>query len=34
MQTVVDESDDVVVVYLDDIMIFGDQLDIVWKVVI
>ena len=34
MQTVVDESDDVVVVYLDDIMIFGDRLDIVWKVAI
>ena len=34
MQTVVDESDDVVVVYLDDIMIFGDWLDIVWKIAI
>ena len=33
MQTVVDESDDIVVVYLD-IIIFGDWLDIVWKVVI
>ena len=32
MQTVVDESNDVMVVYLDDIMIFGDRLDIVWKV--
>ena len=32
MQTVVDESDDVVVVYLDDIMIFRDRLDIVWKI--
>ena len=34
MQTVVDESDDVVVIYLDDIMIFGDRLDIVWKIAI
>ena len=34
MQTVVDESDDVLVLYLDDVMIFGGQLDIVWKVVI
>ena len=29
IRTVVDESDDVVVVYFDDIMIFGDRLDIV-----
>ena len=34
MQTVVNESDDVVVVYLDDIMIFGGRLDIVWKIAI
>ena len=34
VQTVVDESDNVVVVYLDDVMIFGDWLDIVWKVAI
>ena len=34
MQTVVKESDNVVVLYLDYIMIFADQLDIVWKAVI
>ena len=34
MQIVVDESNDVVVIYLDDIVTFRDQLDIVWKVVI
>ena len=32
MQTVVDESNDFVIIYLEDIIIFGDQLDIVWKV--
>ena len=31
---VVDKSDNIVVVYLDDPIIFRDQLDIVWKVAI
>ena len=34
MLAVVNKSDNFVVVYLDDIMIFRDQLDIVWKVAI
>ena len=34
MQKVVDKSDDVVVIYLQDIMIFRDRLDTMWKVVI
>ena len=34
MQTVVDKSNDGVVIYLNDVMIFRDRLDIVWKVTI